>query len=108
MYILEDISLEQLSILGVTQEYQLLIGCILTLCLLYLLLRPMTLFLHYRHYNIVLSYVISSLLMFMLFTLFAVLKGNLDTIRIGLQGIAIFGVCHIIFMIYSKIKYTYR
>lgn len=107
MFVLDDISIEQLFILGITDEYLFMLCSLIGIFILFLCLKPIILFLHYRHYTIVLTYIISSLLIFILLSLYMYITGDLFLIKFSLQCIAIFGGCIGLYMFYLHIKHTY-
>lgn len=108
MSYMDTIYLEQLAILGWTKEQQWLVVFTICLCVLFFCLQPFILFLHYRHYTIVLTYVISSMVM-MIILLFAAYIGQDSLLmKAGLKGMAIFGLCCIVYAVYRSIKYAHK
>lgn len=108
MSYVDTLYLEQLEILGWTKEQQWLTLITVCVCILFICLQPFILFLHYRHYTIVLTYVISSMVMMIILLFTAYYSQDSLLMKAGLKAIAVFGLCCIVYAIYRNKKYAHK
>lgn len=98
------IEVTQLDVLGFDESYRKLTIATIMVILIYLICKPMITKLIEKQHNIFLSYVIASLLITIFSLCIALIDHQLDSITVGLQATALFGLFLVVSLLYQLVK----